>query len=368
MSFTYLKGRSILPLSRTDYDRHLRMDVSRPEDRVPDIGDVQGDAVYGMSKEAENFIFFRIENATLFKTKLRDFRPTSAADVSKHLHDIEKEKKEAAESEPKRAPKRVEYGAQWWQIGFTRMGLNLILDKPETSIGEDRFDKRRMRDDKTYLGDLSNWEKIFDTKFFDEEHGSAGNDQDALHGVIIVFEASEEKCKETSRKALDIFGSSIKEVGSIMGKNRPDQWRKHEHFGYMDGISQPVMRGVGEKAIKPYLDVDPGVIVIGHTGDSLLKKRPDWALSFRAVVGLCVSIYIYIYYLDRSRSHLRTSVRGEVGSNSRGPGPPSLRPRGSQGWAWHWTEGASARSVESGGVYGQRRREVTREGGRWEQK
>ncbi|KAG8692872.1 hypothetical protein FRC12_009262 [Ceratobasidium sp. 428] len=197
------------------------MEVGRDEDRVPDIGDVQGDAVYGMSKEAENFMFFRIEDVEVFKTKLKDFRPTSAADVSKHLYDIEKEKKGAAESEPKRKPKRVEYETRWWQIGFTRMGLNLILDKEsEAAIGEDRFDKRRMRDDKTYLGDLSTWDPIFDTKDFDEEHGSAGNDKDALHGVIVVFEASEEKCKETSRKALDIFGSSIKEVGSIMGKNR----------------------------------------------------------------------------------------------------------------------------------------------------
>src|SRR5205807_3386630 len=40
------------------------------------------------------------------------------------------------------------------------------------------------------------------------------------------------------------FGTAIKIVYSEMGKVRPGAQRRYEHFGFLDGISQPGVRGL----------------------------------------------------------------------------------------------------------------------------
>ncbi|KIJ38727.1 hypothetical protein M422DRAFT_176170, partial [Sphaerobolus stellatus SS14] len=65
---------------------------------------------------------------------------------------------------------------------------------------------------------------------------------------------------------------------------RPNDQAGHEHFGYLDGISQPGLNGITTNPIPGQTMVDPGKILLGMTGDTM--TRPSWAkggsfLAFR---------------------------------------------------------------------------------------
>ena len=85
--------------------------------------------------------------------------------------------------------------------------------------------------------------------------------------------------KATEARLLALLGYSIKEVFKVHGRVRPGDQKGHEHFGYLDGISSPAVRGV----VDPFpgqLVVDPGVLLMGQPGDPALvplSLRPAWA-------------------------------------------------------------------------------------------
>ena len=47
-------------------------------------------------------------------------------------------------------------------------------------------------------------------------------------------------------------------------------------FGYLDGVAQPHIDGFGQ-AFPGQLTIDPGVILVGETGDTASSRRPSWA-------------------------------------------------------------------------------------------
>ncbi|KAG8690303.1 hypothetical protein FRC11_012509 [Ceratobasidium sp. 423] len=172
-------------------------------------------------------------------------------------------------------------------IAFSRTGLNML---GVGKTGDKRFDERRMNDDRVFLGDQSPWDNLFDWREpstserqpapeFDPQEGTAKdpNDPRGLHGVIVI--AGE---KNLSQKDIDDVKNSFKDSCEIhddmilQGDARPGPYREHEHFGFMDGISQPAIRDI-EPPLPGQIQVDAGVIVMGYPGDPVPKsKRPDW--------------------------------------------------------------------------------------------
>ena len=115
------------------------------------------------SQEAENFIFFVINDAAQFKNDLKSFKPTSSLDVVASLKKISE-----AKGQGRRAPVILS------QIAFSRAGLNALGQTGE--IKDPRFDTRPMLKDKDFLGDLSGWFTPF----------KEGN----LHGVFSIAASS----------------------------------------------------------------------------------------------------------------------------------------------------------------------------------
>lgn len=264
--FKNLGRRAILPLVP-----HPNSKLAANDDSLATLRNVQGDVIYLFPKKAENFIFFRISNVAAFKTALKSFKPTSSEDVKEHLLNINDAKDTGAAT----------VDIAQYQIAFTRMGLNFLGVKENT--GDVRFDTRCMRDDKSLLGDGGQWDSIFEKTPFDEKNGSVKNDTNALHGVITVAGGSPENCKTASEGVTKLFGSSMTVAGGapVEGRTRPGDYKGHEHFGFMDGISQPAPRGL--VAPRPgQIEVDPGVLLMGHPGDPVLDdpnikvKRPSW--------------------------------------------------------------------------------------------
>ncbi|QRV97759.1 Dyp-type peroxidase family [Ceratobasidium sp. AG-Ba] len=251
MPFTHLAHRAIRPISDVAKPDYYRMNP-----KIPDIANIQGDAVFIFPKRAEEFIFFRIADKVKFKEDLKNFDPTSALDVLRNLKAIEKYKANKSDSTLYTKADTIEQR----QIAFSKSGLD-ELGVRTTSTGDKRFEKTGMRADKDYLGDQSRWDSMFDQL-------------NHLHGVIMLAAHDLDKCTRAKDRTINHFGSSIEIVGIIDGTAREKPLDKHEHFGYLDGVSQPAMREV----IDPHpgqIQVDPGVIIMGYPGDPV-PNRPNW--------------------------------------------------------------------------------------------
>ncbi|KIM21575.1 hypothetical protein M408DRAFT_12506 [Serendipita vermifera MAFF 305830] len=60
------------------------------------------------------------------------------------------------------------------------------------------------------------------------------------------------------------------------GQIRPPPFEGHEMFGYLDGVSQPAVAGFNINPVPGQQIINPGVILVGEPGDTLLPARPAW--------------------------------------------------------------------------------------------
>jgi len=61
----------------------------------------------------------------------------------------------------------------------------------------------------------------------------------------------------------------------LRGEARPGPEAGHEHFGYMDGIAQPAVKGFTTNPLPGQALLDPGLFLLGEEGD--FPTRPTWA-------------------------------------------------------------------------------------------
>jgi hypothetical protein len=105
-----------------------------------------------------------------------------------------------------------------------------------------------------------------------------------LHGVILISGESHETLHKKKLEIECIFGvrtiqPSIFEVTSLRGDVRPGAESGHEHFGFLDGISNPAVIGFDKDPNPGPVPVNPGVVVTGHTGDPSQATRASWAVD-----------------------------------------------------------------------------------------
>jgi len=104
-----------------------------------------------------------------------------------------------------------------------------------------------------------------------------------IHGAILVFGESHNSVNKALAQAKQAFGvstskASIKEVTTIRGDVRPGKESGHEHFGFLDGISNPAIIGFDKNPNPGPLPIPAGVIVMGHAGDPVTNRAP-WAVD-----------------------------------------------------------------------------------------
>ncbi|KAK4901646.1 hypothetical protein LTR27_001418 [Elasticomyces elasticus] len=97
-----------------------------------------------------------------------------------------------------------------------------------------------------------------------------------IHGVILVAGSDNSEVQQKLRGLTSIFGSSLDEVHRVSGKVRPGEHKGHEHFGFLDGVSEPAVDGVNpSRTVSPGQDtIQQGVILCGRPGDQF--SRPTW--------------------------------------------------------------------------------------------
>ncbi|KAK0186269.1 fungal peroxidase [Armillaria mellea] len=192
------------------------------------LDDIQADILVGMKKKKELFFFFGIQNATDFKSKLvTDIHPLITSTTQ--ILDVTTQPLTAV-------------NIAFSQSGLTALGITDDLGDQFYSTGQEA--------DSAAIGDpgTGSWVQSF-----------AGT---SVHGVFLLASDTIDNVNQTLSDLLSSLGDSIGELHRVQGEARPGSEEGHEHFGYMDGISQPA-------------PVDAGEILLAEDGDSI--TRPSWA-------------------------------------------------------------------------------------------
>jgi Dyp-type peroxidase family len=220
-----------------------------------DLDDIQGDVPIGLQKDFEDFIFFKILDRCAFKLALRRDvigRITSARQVQQREQAIERRQRLGQAG---RDP------MPGLNLGFTKDGLTQLLGPRHPAFD---FSFERGADHPDTIADLqdhSDWLKEFRS--------------DRIDGVFLVTAHNRALLTFQRNRLLELFGSGITVVYSEMGQVRPGKERGHEHFGFLDGVSQPVIRGLTRPSQPIYRpdqalpDRDliwPGEFIFGYPG------------------------------------------------------------------------------------------------------
>ena len=233
--------------------------MSQPHAPSLDLDAIQGDVLLGMQKNAELFLFFAIADADRFKSLARQYvvgQLTSTRSVEARDR-IVAERQLAGE--PAREP--------WLGInlGFTAAGMTRLLG-PSRSRLDPAFE--RGADDPETIALLhdppaSEWVKGFDPGRID--------------GVFLVTGPDARFVTHHGDALRRLLEGAMTPVYSEVGTVRPGRWRGHEHFGFLDNISQPGVRGLTrpsrpnaapDQGLPGQALVWPGEFVLGYPGEN----------------------------------------------------------------------------------------------------
>lgn len=219
-----------------------------------DLPNIQGDILVGLQKDAEVFIFFTIgTDIKTFKRKLTALRPlvTSTRTVLDRERQID---------DARKAGNRQRLPLFGLNIGFTYRGLVKLLgstfDKThplDPSFKADAFAQAGALKD-----DTSIWKKPFTDKSID--------------GCLLVTGPKLAGTRAHADAILAELEDTITVVYDEHGETRPQ--RGHEHFGFLDGVSQPGIRGLTkrqnpldkEQGLPGQDLIHPGEFVFGYPG------------------------------------------------------------------------------------------------------
>jgi Dyp-type peroxidase family len=222
-----------------------------------DLNEIQGDVLEGLQKNFENFIFFKIINPILLKNLMKHHTTSRITNAHRARQ------QELIVQRRKKLGQRTFERFQGLNLGFTKDGIGQLI-----RIDGLKFDPAFERgagdvDTITNLNDppKSRWAPKFVS--------------DRIDGVFLITGPDLSTVTLHSNELLRLLDGPIKVVYSEIGQTRPRGERGHEHFGFLDGISQPGIRGLTSGASPIYKPdeglpgqdlVWPGEFVFGYPG------------------------------------------------------------------------------------------------------
>jgi Dyp-type peroxidase family len=224
---------------------------------VLDLEDTQGDVLVGLQKEVENFIFFKILDKSSFKGLVKRHAVSRITSTQLALQ------RELTLQRRKKLGEGTFDRLLGLNLGFSRDGLAQLIGAqdlkcdPAFERGANHQDTIKLLNDPP----CSAWLKRFVA--------------DRIDGVFLITGPDPAFVTSHCDEFLRLLGASIKVVYSEMGKTRQGAERGHEHFGFLDGISQPGIRGLTQGSYPmrkpdeglPGQDlIWPGEFVFGYPG------------------------------------------------------------------------------------------------------
>ncbi|OGE52784.1 hypothetical protein PENARI_c009G12023 [Penicillium arizonense] len=239
------------------------------EAEASNLDNIQGDIWPGLAKKYQIFWFFQITDASAFKPslgKLLDDKViTSSADALGHRKEI---------YEVKTSQPGILHELAAVNIAFSFKGMQKLAKE------KDRFVDDPFR--KGMEADMVNEGRDRIEEWMDEFKSKNGG----VDGVVLVCGTETKVKKTTAKLAKEYFSSAqgIKHIITLDGRERPEENAKHEHFGFLDAISQPRLTGFDKKCEKGDGNYQhmcrPGRIIIGHDGEmnnEPKSQHPPWA-------------------------------------------------------------------------------------------
>jgi len=232
----------------------------------------------GLPKKTQLYIFFDIADVAKFKTALVDFIPliTTVTQVLKDRKAIDDHKKQKLPGYVTLVGVNFSLSHQ----GFVKLGIDdtslAAGGTTDPFITGQEQDSINLGDPRSSDGKTPAWDPQF---------------LKTLHGVILISGDSHGTTDKKKAEIDLIFKSSITEVITLRGDVRPGAEDGHEHFGFLDGISNPLVTGFDTVINPGPSPVQPGVMITGQAGDPGLSIRKPWSvdgsfLSFRFLAQL----------------------------------------------------------------------------------
>ena len=260
-----------------------------PEDRLR-VENIQGNILGGFNKDFQTLLFYRIEKVAEFKQWLSGFVPfiaTSAEVIA--FNRLFK----SVRSRRGRETNTVK--ATWINIAFSQPGVKKLT--PDSVFNDEAFmsglasQSNALGDPQTGEGSPSKW-KI----------GGPGKETE----VVLIVASDDKEDMEDTVKEIKKNIKGVKKLFEEEGRNLPGDLHGHEHFGFLDGVSQPGIRGFisddprdvltprqnpeSRQQGKPGQElIWPGEFVFGYHGqsedgdditkpsDELIKEKPAWS-------------------------------------------------------------------------------------------
>jgi Dyp-type peroxidase family len=205
-----------------------------------DLDDIQGDALLGMPKNAEQFLFFKIVDPGRFKAQLRQH----VVGLLTNSRRVLERNRLVADRRWRGEPARESWlGAN---LGFTKDGITRLLG-PRRPALEPAFERG--------AGDPQTLARLNDPP---PARWVAGFRSDRIDGVFLIAGPNRAFAAYYDNELRTRLGGAIKVVHSEMGTVRPGPYRGYEHFGFRDGISQPGIRGL-DPVSRPSASPDQGL-------------------------------------------------------------------------------------------------------------
>ncbi|KAJ7836676.1 fungal peroxidase [Mycena olivaceomarginata] len=205
------------------------------------LDDIQGDILVGMKKNKQLFYFFSIADPADFKGKL-------AADILPLITTTNQLL--SVSTQP----------ITLVNIAFSQTGLTAL--NATESLGDSFFAGGQFQD-LPNLGDPGS------TNWVPEFTGTG------IHGVLLFASDTDDNINNSVASLESALGDCINKVYSLAAAARPAPNVGHEHFGFLDGISNPAINGFTANPMPGQSNLSAGTILLGETGDS--ATRPAWA-------------------------------------------------------------------------------------------
>jgi len=315
-------------------------DASHPDssdEPVLAVDQIQGNILAGFNKDFQTLIFLHIDRARNFKPWLAsqvDFIATTAEVLA--FNRLFKEIR------TRRGRESTTVKSTWVNIAFSSEGLRALVGRTRASGFNDRAFKAGLAERSEDLGDPREAEN---------REGSprnwvvGGSSNRPAHVVLIVASddredmfAEVERIEESLRNFRTPRGRHASSGAHVVfkeeGANLPVPLAGHEHFGFLDGISQPGIRGRISDDPHDVLTVHqnpkdrgqgkpgqdllwPGEFVFGYAGQDpdkpvaepgpVVEAGPEWARngSFLVVRRLRQDVFALHKFLKDVAAHFQ---------------------------------------------------------------
>jgi Dyp-type peroxidase family len=236
--------------------------------RLP-MDDIQGDILIGLQKDYERFLFFVIADGPSFKSALNNAVSLNLVTSAQHVRQREEQL-----AHLKAAGGKIRLSLPGMNIGLSTQGVGKVLGNGNYATGVSGFDTSFVAgagSRSSFLGDdTTQWPEEFST--------------DGVDGVMLITGESRTEVDAHTAGLTALFGPSIHVIpvadDGDRGETRSGN-RGHEHFGFLDGVSQPGIRTVtaqenpndANQGVPGQDLIYPGEFVFGHPAQ--VPATPD---------------------------------------------------------------------------------------------